>query len=272
MPNTLDQKIIVNGTPVAWAYVIEKNGTTGKYEIPSILGSDASKQFRFDNVADINVTMTRPAAVAGATADEFIQVTRADGTIIEFLKSKLTLDGATGSVKGGSGVTSEGGSGGTITFNVNAADIDSAHWIAFVQKCQALLGSTFLVCVPLGYNHIRRKAGATSGDPNAVGFAYMIGTLSADLTQAISAYTPVKINFQFASKALAIVGADLTDPHAAVDFGDNTHKILVPTGISAGTPTGEYVTPGSITVHTSGTISADFQKLLDGEVLFTIGD
>lgn len=271
MPNVMDQRIVINGTSGAWAYVLEKNSGTGKYEVPSILGTVLTKQLRWDNIKGLSLTLVRPDASTAAAADEFVQITRADGSIIEFIKEKLTLDGATGEVKGGTGVTASGGTKGTIAFTANQSDIDSAEYVAYMNKLQNLIGATFLVCIPLGFNYIKRKAGATTGDVAPVGYAFMLATLAADLTHATDNYTPAAIAFSFASKKLAVTGADFTDPHAAFDLGASAHEILVPDNISGGTPTGVTLNPPSVAVHTSGTLSADFQKLLDGEVLIKIG-
>lgn len=269
MPNVMDQKIIINGTPGAWLYMFEQVG--GTYELPSITGTDLDKQMRFDNTKGATVTMTRPAAVSAAATDEFVQVIRADAAIIEFIKGKLTLDGATGEVKGGTGVTATGGSGGTIAFTANQADIDSAQYVAFLNKVKAFLGATCIICVPLGSNYIQKKAGATTGTKAPVGYAFMLGTLSADPSHVADNYTPAAMAFSWQSKKLAITGSDITADHPAMNFGATAHKILIPEGMSAGEPTGYELTPPSITVVTAGVISADFQTLLDGEILFKIG-
>ncbi len=268
MANMLDQNIIINAAPAAWAYVFEKNGTTGKYELPSIVGTAPTKRLRFDNTNGATIGLVRPDAVAAAAADEFVQITRGDGAIIEFIKNKLTLDGATGNVKGGTGVTSDGGSKGTIAFETNQADVDSADYMAFLNKLQSLIGATFLICVPIGENYLRKAAGATTGDTNSVGYAFMLGTLSADLSHAIAAYTPAKIAFAFQSKKLSVQASDITTSHAAVDLGDTGNAILVPTGMDGATVVGTTYAPPSISVLSGAAITADFQKLLDGEVLF----
>lgn len=269
MPNVMDKRIIINGAPGAWAYVFEQNGST--YELPSIVGTDLSKQMRFDNTKGTVVTMVRPDAVTSAAADEFVPVIRGDAGIIEFIKSKLTLDGATGEVKAGSGVTASGGSKGTIAFTANQSDIDSAEYIAYMNKLKTFLGATCIVCVPLGFNYIQKKAGATSGAKAPVGYAYMLATMAADPSHTADNYTPAAIAYSWQSKRLAITGSDITTDHPALDFGAASHKILIPEGMSAGEPAGYELTPPSITVITGGTISADFQTLLDGEMLFKIG-
>lgn len=269
MPNVMDKRIIINGTPGAWVYVFEQNG--GTYELPSIVGADLTRQMRFDNTKSTSIGLVRPAAVTAAAADEFVPITRGDSTIIEFIKSKLTLDGATGEVKAGTGVTATGGSGGTIAFTANQSDIDSAEYIAYMNKLKTFLGATCLICVPLGFNYIQKKAGATSGSKAPVGYAYMLATLSADPSHTADNYTPAAIAYSWQSKKLAITGSDITASHPAIDFGATAHKILIPEGMTTGEPSGYTLTPPSITVVTGSVISADFQTLLDGEVLFKIG-
>lgn len=266
MPNVMDKKIVINGAPGASVYVFEQ--VAGKYQVPSIIGTDLAKQMRFDNTKGTTITPVRPDAVTSASTDEFVQMIRGDAAVIEFIKAKLTMDGATGEVKAGTGVTAAGGSKGTIAFTANQADIDSADYIAFMNKLKTFLGATMIVCVPLGFNYIQKKAGATSGSKSPVGFAFMMGTFSSDPSHSADNYTPAAIAMQFQSKKLAITGSDITTDHAAIDFGATGHKILIPEGISAGEPTGYELTPPSITVITGGTISADFQTLLDGEILF----
>lgn len=258
--NVLDANILINAAPVAWAYVFEKNSGTGKYEIPSIIGTDLTKQLRFDNTNGGTITLVRPDAVAASAADEFVQITRGDGTVIEFLKNKLTLDGADGSVKGGTGVTADGGSKGTVAFESNQMDVDSADYTAYMAKLQSLLGATFVVCVPIGKNYL--------GD---VHYAFMLGTLSSDISHAIAAYTPAKIAFAFQSKKLNVIGTDITASHAAMNFGATAHKILVPEGLDGGDVVGTEYAPPSIAVLSGSALTADFQKLINGEVLFKAG-
>lgn len=270
MPNVMDKKIPINATPGAWLYVFEQ--VAGTYEFPSIIGTDLSKQMRFDNTKTPNIALTRPPAVSAGAADEYVQINRADAAIIQFIKDKLTIDGATGEAVAGTGITAAGGSGGTMSFISNQADIDSAEYVAFLNKVKSFLGATILVCLPLGFNYNKRKAGVSSGGVVApLGYAYMIGTLTADPAHAVDGYAPAAMTWSFASKKLGLGDSDITDPHAALDLGASAHKILIPTNIASGTPTGYELKPPSIALLTAGAITADFQTLLDGEVLIKIG-
>jgi len=267
MANVMDKNLIINAAPAAWVYVFEKNSSTGKYEVPSIIGTNLAKQFRFDNTDGANITIIRPDAVSAASADEFVQVTRGDGAIIEFLKNKLTLDGATGEVKGGTGVTSSGGTKGTIAFGTNQADVDATSYLGYLSKIQANIGATFIVCVPIGFNYLKKDA-TGAGVTNAAGYAFMLGTLSSDPSHAIAAYAPTKISWAFASKKLSITADDITAAHAVIDFAASAHEILIPEGMDGSTVIGTTLNPPSVSVLSGSAITADFQKLLDGEILF----
>lgn len=277
--NTMNTDIVLNGVSAAWAYPFVKNGS-GKYHIPGITATTTAERkaarFRFNNLKTPRVKIIRPDAVTQATAEEFASLTRADGNIIEFVKSVVKIDGATGEAKSG-GASSSTGSKAEAGFISQQTDIDSEHYITYLDKLKSYVGSIFLVCVPLGYNYLRKKAGATTGDTNALGFAWVLGTLGSDPEHVADNYTPTPLTWSFTTKKLAITADDILAAHAAVDLGvgDATtwvddHAILVPEGMSGADVMGPLIKPASLSVLTGTALTADFQKLIDGEAIFKV--
>lgn len=276
---TFAQDMVINGAPAAWAYPIALDGD-GKYYIPgleeSVLGDRQAARFRWNTIQGTpGFTLIRPAAAAAATTEEFLDILLANNTTIEFVKEKLTIDGADGSAKGGTGITAQGGVTGTMTFVTTAADIDSGgDYIDYLNKIVTYMGGKFLICMPLGFNYNKRKAGGGGGEA-PIGYGYMIGTLSADFTEQVGAYAPATLTWTFASSKWSVLVGDWKAAHGAITFGDGdatdwdeTHAIMMPKGLSGADVTGTLLVPADQAVIASSVFTANFQKLVNGEILF----
>jgi hypothetical protein len=278
MDPLFNQDIIINGAPAGWAYPIAKNGS-GLYYIPGVAETLApdrqAARFRWNTLENNTATLVRPPAVVAAATEEFIEVTLANGTIIQYPKPKLTLSGTDGSIKGGTGVTIDGGVLGTIAFSSQEGDIDSAgDYLTYLNKIKTYIGNKFVVCVPLGFNYLRVKSGATSGDVQAIGYAFCIASLTADIGHATGAYAPVKLAWAFASSKWGTVVSEWQAAHPSFDLsdGDETdwdvkNAIMLPEGLDGTDMAGSILTPPAIPVISTGAFTANFQKLLNGEIL-----
>lgn len=279
MVPTTNLDMVINGIPAMWAYPIEK--VSDKYQITGIVGADtAAKQaarFRFNTIqGNPTIGLVRPEAVTNAATEEFLDILLANNVTIQFSKNKLTLSGADGSIKGGTGVTADGGTKGTISVVTSGGDIDSAgNYVTYLDKIKTYIGSKFVVCIPIGYN-LDKKSAAGGSDVKPIGYAFMIGTLSADLSHAVGAYSPATLTWSFASASWAVTASEWKTSHAAFDLGvgdassfDTDHCIVLMEGIDgSGNVSGTVLLPPDIAVLSSGAFTANFQKLLDGEVVF----
>lgn len=259
----MKESVIVNCAPAAWLALIEKDpedgwkvaeGTTFGGAAPTRTRGTAptpttKKRFLFDNLGDtVSVTVNRPADAT--TAQEFGNVTRGDGAIMEFPKRRLTIDLATGSAK--SGQNARGANGGTIAFTTNTADLDSVLYNNFFKKLNQYASDTFLACVPLGYDL----------DFVPQGYAYLIGTLQSDPQHSVGAYAPGKVAFTI--KSIELTGAAITELLTAVQLPG----ILVPEGYDpatgADTEVGADDTPTGITLTPPALTATDWENMARG--------
>lgn len=182
--------MIINGVPVAWATPVLELAPGGTLSLGA--------QMKFDNITTPVIGFPFAGDAAAAGGAEFIEVTRGDGAIIQFPKDNLRIDGTDESV-----VSSSGGSGtdtaaiGTISFTALQADMDSASYLAFINKLKAHRNDFWLVCVPIGENYVRRHPSSAT-TPNAAGFAFLLAKLSGSLNLSIAPQTgaPVQLQFQ----------------------------------------------------------------------------
>lgn len=193
--------IIINGARAAWMLRLDNAEATNLHD--SIL-------YYFDNVKSPKFGIKRPESAS--TAEEFIEVTTADGLIIQFPKTTIKLDGVTGAQK--SGTSAVAGSGGTCSFTTNSApvlsytpyplDADSVPtymtWAAWMAELNDNLGADWLVIIPLGFTHAGWAARHSTG--KVAGYAIMCGKLSADIELPTDGFTPTTIPLSFEARSV----------------------------------------------------------------------
>lgn len=233
--------IAFNGIPAAW--VIPITYESGATEI-TIDATATATRLLLDNFKTPKIKFIRPEGGATAT-EEFVDITRCDGTIIRLNKEGLILnpDGSVKSSSSGGGVVK-----GQISLINNQADKDSASYYDYMAKLQALMTGAALVCMPFGWNYDNRNT-ATS-----LGFAYIIGTLDADVEHAIDGFAPAAHTLSFTSLNIGV--GTLEEPADGVDLP----VIKVPRGLSSGSVTGPDINPAAITLE-------DVQTLATGAIL-----
>jgi hypothetical protein len=213
--------VVINGGGGAWLYPAASGVFNGLAATP-----DATDRFIFDNIRDASCTIVRPESASAG--EEFVEVTRGDGAIIQYPKITLRLDGVTGALK--SGGASASASKGLISFVANGADKDSADWLTYIQKLNEFIGAEFLIAIPLGFsydNWIDRNAGSPT-DVEAI--ALCLGNLDADIAHAASAFTPAAHTITVRSKASTIASSALSTK--------TLPDIVIPEGGTHASPTG----------------------------------
>lgn len=195
MAVTMPQNMIINGAPALWKAPLSL--VAGAFTVGTMK--------KYDNITNPVFTLTGAAAASGAATEEFIQITRGDGAIIEFPKGKLTIDGTDESVKSASGATASGDAKSKMTIAVtfNEPDMDATSFAAWLDFMQKNLDSYWLLCVPLGYNHIQRHPGNATTN-NAAGFAFIIAKITGTLsfTVAPQAGAPITLTFEAAKMTI----------------------------------------------------------------------
>lgn len=263
MATTIDKKIIISGASAAWLLAVEDTATPlDKFDIdPEVHSTDekANRMF-FDNVADCKFKI--PASSVATSADgQYIEITRIDGAVIRFPKDSLIIEGKDETVV----ADSTSGTAGSadkyeLSFTINEADMDSATYPAFLAKFDGLRGRKFLICIPLGYNYTRRRAGedpATKGK-NAVGFAVMLGICTSGLEHAVAANTGSKHTLTFQSTTLSCSEAEANAVIGSGGFQNFVFDPIAQKGlketIGAGSETTVVISPPALTATAGGTL------------------
>jgi hypothetical protein len=244
MALTMADKIIINGAPAAWLCPVLE-------AVPGTVTLGA--MMKMDNINQVVIGFQSQAAAAGTATEEFIQVTRADGAIIEFPKTKLTIDGIDETVKVS---TAAGGTGdniasGTIQFTANEADMDSANYPEFLKKIKDNINGYWLVCVPIGYNHKRRHSSAPGTD-NAIGFAYLCGKINGALSLTVAPQTGAPLPLSFQSAKL-----NTTDTTVAGTLANAAFAAIPVKGMTPVVNITPVVPP-----------AADFDNIVKGDIVF----
>lgn len=188
--------IILQQAPVAWLYLIDP-----AYASANLCSGTATKKFMFDNISDAKAKIIRPESVSNA--EEFTEITRADGLIYQFPKSTIKVDGVSGAVKtggAGTGITK-----GEISFSINAVPVASyagtppdqlptyyaGGWQAFLETVRANLGGEWLAVIPMGYDYAGFAARGSTG--KVAGYAAVIGTMGADIEASAASGSAMKL-------------------------------------------------------------------------------
>lgn len=205
--------IVLNQAPVGWLYKLDPT-----YAATDLMAtSGAAVKFLFDNVSDGKAKIIRPESVANA--EEFTEISRADGAIFQFPKKTIKIDGVSGIVK--TGGSSVGVTKGEISFSVGAIPVTaytgtapdevptymSGGWQAFLEKIRTNIAAEWLCVIPIGFNYESWADRAGSG--TVEGYAAVIGTMGVDLEQAATYGAAMKIPFTITGRQIA--ASDLAD-------------------------------------------------------------
>lgn len=156
---------------------------------------DTTVKWRFDKASGISVTAPRPENVANA--QEVIAATLGDGTIIEWDKTTVKMDGMTGAAKSGTTTSQALGTiacevmGAPFTAYTGSSPNDIPSYISlmtYYEKFNSILGQEFLIVVPVGYTATGWNDRRSTGKP--IAFAALIGVLGADFVINNGNYTP----------------------------------------------------------------------------------
>lgn len=208
--------IILQQAPVAWLFLIDS-----AYEEADLCSPNANEKFMFDNITDAKAKIIRPESTSNA--EEFTEITRADGLIYQFPKTTIKVDGVSGIVKSGGSDT--GMTRGEISFAINAIPVASysgtppaqvptyysGGWQAFLEKLRKNLGGEWLAVVPIGYDYAGFSARNSTG--KVAGYAAVIGTMGVDLETAAASGSAMKLPITITGRQ--IKAADL---EAAADL------------------------------------------------------
>ena len=244
MALTMADKMILNGAPALWAAPLSEG----------VGGLTLGTMQKYDNITTPVFTFAGSAAAAGGAAEEFIQVTRADGAIIEFPKGKLTLDGIDETVKDSSGATAAGDSKatGTLQITVNEAEMGSASFSAWLNTMLGNINSFWLVCIPLGYNWKQRHPSSATAH-NAVGYLFLIGKLSGNVAFTVAPQTGAPIPLTWQGQKLTV--QDLAAASAAI-----AAAVFDPIPVKG-------ITPAVTLAPTAGLTATEAEDLLKGTVI-----
>ena len=212
--------------------------------------SDSSNRMLFNNCGtDQNISISLPDS--STTEEEKITVERADGAIFEAVKENLVMKIDTGELVTGGGATSTGKKG-KITISVNSADEDSTNYAEFLVKLERLIGSKYLVCLPLGFTGDKKYK--ATGNTNAAVFMFIVCEITSEVTLGAGGYEVKAIPLTFESKEIS--GASGSD----FDTIQLT-SITLPSGNDGTDFTGASITPPALT-------TADGNKLIAGRPVF----
>lgn len=254
-----NEMIVINGLPVMWVCPLAY--TVGGDTL-IVHDTDTTKRGRFINIKSPKFGFIRPESTSATT--EYLEVLTADNSIIRFEKSKDIFDktgAVVSSATSGSSVVK-----GKISAIVQQGDYDSStatdKYVAYLNKYKYYHTVESLVCLPIGHN----AAGDKASTP---GYAFIIGTMDADGEHAVDAYANPQMNLSFSSKSINIGTLDATEGVAKAGTPgtptspDDTLQlggILLPRGMSSGSPSGVTYTPPALTI-------AELQRLCAGEII-----
>lgn len=227
--------IVLNQAPVCWLYKLDPT-----YAATDLMAtSGAAMKLLFDNVSDGKAKVIRPESVANA--EEFTEITRADGAIFQFPKKTIKIDGVSGIVKTGGSAT--GVTKGEISLSIGALPVTaytgtapdevptymSGGWQAFLEKLRSNLAGEFLCVVPIGFTYEGWADRAGSG--KVEGYAAVIGTMGVDIEQSAVYGAAMKIPVTVTGRQIAASDlADAADKLATL----NLPKIIVYEGAEDG--------------------------------------
>lgn len=190
--NPLATTTLYNNAPAAWLYAIDDS-----YAATDLI--DTNMKYMFDSAGDQDFQILRPEAVANA--EEFVQITRADGAIIEFPKTTIKMDGVSGAQKSGSASSAGKGNivltlnGLPITGYTGTAPNDLPTYVTnyktYIDNIMSNLGKEFLCIIPLGYTYDGWSKRHSTG--KTVAFGAIIGVLGADPSFKAASFAPTPI-------------------------------------------------------------------------------
>jgi|GEM_PF-4541666 len=211
---------------------------------------DSTNRMLFNNCGtdqDVTISLSESST---SSEEEKISIERADGTVFEAVKENLVMKIDTGEIVSG-GSDSTGGKKGKLKISVNSADMDSSNYAAFAEKLERLIGSKFLICLPLGFSGDKKYK--ATGSTNAAVFAFMVGEISSDVTIGAGGYEVKSVSLQFDSKEIS--GASGSDFDAI-----QLDAIVLPSANDGTNFTGSSITPPALT-------TADGNKLIAGRMV-----
>jgi hypothetical protein len=148
--------------------------------------TDLDTPVEFDFIANAGPEWPAPEGAAGG---EFVEVTASNGVLVQFAKTGVTVDGATGTIKEGG---STGGGGHILRFTI-------LEWGKTLAGLLPELQGKMVICVmPIGENQ------TTSED----GFYWMAGKLSSAITYNQGGDTVISIDVEISGTPWDVDSAD----------------------------------------------------------------
>ncbi len=233
MSVTMDKKMILQGVPTAWVFLM----TTGTGSADNSL----TPLWFFDNLND--GTAKKLLSGSSSSGSEYIEFGRNDNAKIKFPKESLDISGINEAIMPSSNTDTEASSDAEMTIVTNEAPIQCDSMTDFYAEIISNKENKLLIVMPTGYSYNRMGVG-TSKKPD--GFAYMFGKITSDLEIKNAGAQPLTLTFssQYASY-----------DEAAVDF--TGQGILVKKGGAA------YDIPATVNIPVNLEI-ADMAALNDG--------
>lgn len=212
MPTTMDKKMIIQGVPTAWVFLM----TTGTGSSDNVL----TPLWFFDNLNDGSAK--KLLSGSSSSNQEYVEFSRNDDAKIKFPKESLDISGINEGILPSSNTATEASSDGEMTIVTNEAPIQCTSMTDFYAEIIANKDNKMLIVMPTGYSYNRM---GTNLSKKPDGFAYMFGRITSDLEIKNAGVQPFTLTFasQYASYDAAAV--DFTGQGITVKKGGAAYDI-----------------------------------------------